>query len=80
MFSEKDRLGGDEEFAETLKDNFEVIGQVGSHQTTQNGYPRGVAKIGNPLDFLFDHLIKPEIGNNASGVGVLNTSPEIDVL
>ena len=82
LFSEKDRLGGDEKFAETLKDNFVVIGQVGSHQTSQNGYPRGVAKIGNPLDFLFEWpgMVGPipEIGNNAAGVGVLNTSPEID--
>ena len=82
LFSEEDRLGGDKEFAESLKDNFVVIGQVGSHQTTQNGYPRGVAKIGNPLDFLFEWpgMVGPipEIGNNAAGVGVLNTSPEID--
>jgi adenylate cyclase len=82
LFSEQDRLGGDKEFAESLKDNFVVIGQVGSHQTTQNGYPRGVAKIGNPLDFLFEWpgMVGPipEIGNNAAGVGVLNTSPEVD--
>ena len=82
LFSEKDRLGGDEIFAEALKDNFVVVGQVGSHQTTTNGYPRGVAKIGNPLDFLFEWpgMVGPipEIGQNAAGVGVLNTSPEID--
>ena len=82
LFSEEDRLGGDKVFAESLKNNFVVIGQVGSHQTTQNGYPRGVAKIGNPLDFLFEWpgMIGPipEIGNNAAGVGVLNTSPEVD--
>ena len=82
LFAEEDRLGGDKEFAESLKDNFVVIGQVGSHQTTQNGYPRGVAKIGNPLEFLFEWpgMVGPipEIGNNAAGVGVLNTSPEVD--
>jgi len=82
LFSEKDRLGGDEIFAEALKNNFVVVGQVGSHQTTTNGYPRGVAKIGNPLDFLFEWpgMVGPipEIGQNAAGVGVLNTSPEID--
>jgi len=82
LFSEKDRLGGDEVFAETLNGNFVVVGQVGSHQTTTNGYPRGVAKIGNPLDFLFEWpgMVGPipEIGQNAAGVGVLNTSPEID--
>ena len=82
LFSEEDRLGGDKVFAESLKNNFVVIGQVGSHQTTQNGYPRGVANIGNPLDFLFEWpgMVGPipEIGNNAAGVGVLNTSPEVD--
>ena len=82
LFSEEDRLGGDKVFAESLKNNFVVIGQVGSHQTTQNGYPRGVAKIGNPLEFLFEWpgMVGPipEIGNNAAGVGVLNTSPEVD--
>ena len=82
LFSEEDRLGGDEVLANILKDNFVVISQTGSHQTTQNGYPRGVAKIGNPLDFLFEWpgMVGPipEIGNNAAGVGVLNTSPEVD--
>ena len=82
LFSEEDRLGGDERFAEALNGNFVVVGQVGSHQTTTNGYPRGVAKIGNPLDFLFEWpgMVGPipEIGQNAAGVGVLNTSPEID--
>ena len=82
LFSEKDRLGGDEVFAKTLNGNFVVVGQVGSHQTTTNGYPRGVAKIGNPLDFLFEWpgMVGPipEIGQSAAGVGVLNTSPEVD--
>ena len=85
LFSEKDRLGGDEKFAETLNGNFVVVGQVGSHQTTQNGYPRGVAKdyFCRPfrlfiLEILSPQLPIPEIGNNAAGVGVLNTSPEID--
>ena len=54
LFSEEDRLGGDGLLAMTLNGNFVVISQTGSHQTTQNGYPRGVAKIGNPLEFLFE--------------------------
>ena len=82
LFSEEDRLGGDEALANALKDNFVVVGQVGSHQTSQNGYPRGVAKIGNPLEFLFEWpgMVGPilSVGSNAAGVGVLNTSPEID--
>ena len=82
LFSEEDRLGGDERFAEALNGNFVVVAQTGSHQTTQNGYPRGVAKIGNPLDFLFEWpgMVGPilEVGSNAAGVGTTNVSPEVD--
>jgi len=82
LFSEEDRLGGDEVFAEALNGNFVVVAQTGSHQTTQNGYPRGVAKIGNPLEFLFEWpgMVGPieEVGSNAAGVGTTNVAPEID--
>ena len=82
LFSEQDRLGGDEDLANALNGNFVVISQTGSHQTTQNGYPRGVAKIGNPLEFLFEWpgMVGPIpiLGDNAAGVGVTNVSPEID--
>ena len=82
LFSEEDRLGGDGLLAMTLNDNFVVVSQTGSHQTTQNGYPRGVAKIGNPLDFLFEWpgMVGPipTIGDNAAGVGTTNVAPEID--
>jgi len=54
LFSEPDRLGGDEYFGQVLNGNFVVVAQTGSHQTQQNGYPRGVAKIGNPLEWLFE--------------------------
>jgi len=82
LFSEEDRLGGDIVFAEALNGNFVVVAQTGSHQTTQNGYPRGVAKIGNPLEFLFEWpgMVGPieEVGSNAAGVGTTNVAPEID--
>jgi len=82
LFSEEDRLGGDEVFAQSLNGNFVVVAQTGSHQTTQNGYPRGVAKIGNPLEFLFEWpgMVGPieEVGSNAAGVGTTNVAPEID--
>ena len=82
LFSEADRLGGDDALAKALKDNFVVVAQTGSHQTTKNGYPRGVAKIGNPLEWLFEWpgMVGPipEIGDNAAGVGVTNVAPEID--
>src|SRR5210317_1164508 len=82
LFSEEDRLGGDGLLAMTLNGNFVVVSQTGSHQTTQNGYPRGVAKIGNPLEFLFEWpgMVGPipTIGDNAAGVGTTNVAPEID--
>ncbi len=82
LFAEEDRLGGDEVFANALNGNFVVISQTGSHQTTQNGYPRGVAKIGDPLSWLFEWpgMVGPIplIGENAAGVGTTNTAPEID--
>ena len=74
--------GGDDALTKALKDNFVVVAQTGSHQTTKNGYPRGVAKIGNPLEWLFEWpgMVGPipEIGDNAAGVGVTNVAPEID--
>ena len=82
LFAEEDRLGGDDALANALNGNFVVVAQTGSHQTTKNGYPRGVAKIGNPLEWLFEWpgMVGPipEIGDNAAGVGVTNVAPEID--
>ena len=82
LFSEEDRMGGDGLLSMTMNGNFIVISQTGSHQTTQNGYPRGVAKIGNPLEFLFEWpgMVGPipVIGDNAAGVGTTNVAPEID--
>ena len=82
LFSEPDRLGGDDYLAKVLQNNYVVVAQTGSNQTTKNGYPRGVAKIGNPLEWLFSWpgMVGPipEIGDNAAGVGVTNVSTEID--
>jgi len=82
LFSEPDRLGGDDYLAKVLQSNYVVVAQTGSNQTTKNGYPRGVAKIGNPLEWLFSWpgMVGPipEIGDNAAGVGVTNVSTEID--
>ena len=84
LFSEEDRLGGDERFAEALNGNFVVVAQTGSHQTTQHGYPSGVAKIGTPLEFLFDWpgIVGPilEVGSNAACLGTPSVSPELDGL
>ena len=82
LFSEEDRLGGDEELAKAFKNNGVVIAQVGTSQTDKNAVPRGVAKIGNPMPYLFEWqgMLGPieELGKSADGVGVINTAPEID--
>ena len=82
LFAEDDRLGGDDALAKALKDNFVVVAQTGTNQTSKNGVPRGVAMIGNPLDWLFSWkgMVGPIelIGQNAAGVGTTNISQEID--
>ena len=82
LFSEPDRLGGDMALVEALQDNGVVIAQTGTTQTNRNAVPRGVAKIGNPMDWLFEWpgMLGPIrlLGDSADGVGVLNTFPEID--
>ena len=82
LFSEQDRLGGDEEFCNALGYGT-VIAQVGTTQkNTSNAVPRGVAKIGDPLNFLYEWpgMVGPELflSQCANGVGVINTAPEID--
>ncbi len=82
LFSEPDRFGHDEYFCDVLGYGT-VIAQVGTTQkNTSNAVPRGVAKIGNPLAFLYEWpgMVGPELflSQCASGVGVINTAPEID--
>jgi len=82
LFSEYDRLGGDEDFINTIYQNGVVIAQTGTNQTNKNAVPRGVAKIGDPLPWLFEWggMLGPvkEFGEYADGVGVTNTAPEVD--
>jgi len=83
LFSEPDRLGGDLALAEALAGNGVVISQTGTTSgISRNAVPRGVAKIGDPIPFLFEWPGMlgpiPLLGENADGVGVLNTFPEID--
>ena len=80
LFSETDRMGYDDDLADVLPYHI-VIAQLGTNQTNKNSVPRGVAKIGDPLPFLFEWggMIGPiEKFHNASGVGVANTVPEVD--
>ena len=82
LFSEPDRLGGDEMFMISLHQMGVVIAQVGTNQTHKNAVPRGVAKIGDPLPWLYEWNGMlgpiPDLGTVADGVGVINTAPEID--
>ena len=82
LFSEEDRFGHDQEFCITLGYGT-VIAQTGTTQKrTSNPVPRGVAKIGNPLDFLYEWPGMtgplPELADCSQGVGVINTAPEVD--
>jgi len=82
LMSESDRLGGDIELAQALVDNGVVIAQTGTTSVNRNAVPRGIAKIGDPLPYMFEWpgMLGPIqlLGDNADGVGVVNTTPEID--
>ena len=80
LFSEPDRMGYDEDLADVLPYHI-VIAQIGTNQINKNGVPRGVAKVNDPLPFLFEWggMLGPiEKFHNAAGVGVSNTAPEVD--
>ena len=82
LFSEEDRFGHDEEFCITLGYGT-VIAQTGTTQNRKsNPVPRGVAKIGNPLNFLYEWpgMVGPlpKLADCTNGVGVINTAPEVD--
>ena len=83
LFTEPDRLGGDMQLAEALVGNGVVIAQTGTTSgVNRNAVARGIAKIGDPLPFMFEWPGMlgpiPLLGENVDGVGVLNTFPEID--
>jgi len=54
LFSEYDRMGGDEKLVNTIHQMGVVIAQVGTTQINKNAVPRGVAKIGDPLPWLYE--------------------------
>ena len=82
LFSEEDRLNGDDALVKALKNNGVVIAQVGTSGVDRNAVDRGVARIGNPFPYLFEWegMLGPikKLGESADGVGVINTAPEID--
>jgi len=81
LFTEEDRQGGDILFSEALQYGT-VIAQVGTNQTNRNAVPRGIAKIGDPIPYLFEWggMLGPLPSLKTNGVGVINTAPEIDGL
>ena len=82
LFSEPDSHGMDMEFIQNIAGNGVIIAQVGTTQTNKNAVPRGVAKIGDPMPWLFEWpgMLGPIelLGINADGVGVINIAPEVD--
>jgi adenylate cyclase len=82
LFSEEDRAGKDDVLVQALKGNGIIIAQTGTTQTNKNAVPRGIAKIGDPIPWLFEWPGMlgpiPELGSSADGVGVLNIAPERD--
>ena len=82
LFSEPDSHGKDMTFIENIAGNGVIIAQVGTTQTNKNAVPRGVAKIGDPMPWLFEWpgMLGPIelLGINAEGVGVINIAPEVD--
>ena len=82
LFSEEDRAGKDDVLAQTLQGNGVIIAQTGTTQINKNAVPRGIAKIGDPIPWLFEWPGMlgpiPELGQSADGVGVLNIASERD--
>jgi len=83
LFAEPDRLGGDEELVDVISQVPVIIGQSASTKGKGKPVPRGLSTIGESLDdWLFDYpeAIGPvkELGENAAGVGMILTAPELD--
>jgi adenylate cyclase len=83
IFAEKDRLGGDDKFVDTLQKAPVITSQSASIKGKGQPVPRGVAVIGPDIgEWLFDYpnAIGPvkEIGESSAGVGMLLTAPELD--
>jgi CHASE2 domain-containing sensor protein len=53
LFSEKDRLGGDDALSDIVQGNGIVLAQVGTTQTNKNAVSRGVSMVGDPLPWMY---------------------------
>ena len=83
LFSEPDRLGGDDPFASVLDQGVVISQTVSTKGQKPDAVRRGVAKIGeDPAPYIFTWAGGvspiPELAKAADGVGVIATTPELD--
>jgi adenylate cyclase len=83
LMSEKDRTGGDSQLGQALKEHPVILGSIPSNQTKNTPRVPGSAVL-NPeyMDQIvaYPGLIAnvPLLEQNAAGVGIVNTLPEVD--
>ena len=85
MFPEKDRFGGDTEFAESMAQVPTFLSAVATADTDrQEGWHIGVATLGQVNENAINYSgILPNVAAlqaAAIGTGVVNTAPEVDGL
>ena len=83
LMAERDRTGGDRDLATALKHYPVVLGSVPSDKTKNTPRNPGSAVLGPEwLDQIIQYpgLIAniPQLENNAAGIGIVNTLPEVD--
>ena len=83
LYAEEDRFKQDEYLIDIMKQVPVVLGQSASTKGKGSPVPRGISVIGTDIDnYLFDYpeAIGPvkSLGENAAGVGMLATAPELD--
>ena len=82
LMPEKDRSGKDSVLAETLKEYPVILSNVGSDKDKNDAKNPGAVMIGDPTNKVIEYpgIIAniPELENNAYGVGLASTLPEID--
>ncbi len=90
LFSQPDRGGKDQEFADILAQIPVVVGQIPAQEAKGNPTPRGVAVIGGNATgeeptwmlwvYEYESAVGPvkEIAEASTGVGMMNTTPEVD--
>jgi len=83
LFAENDRMGFDDYLINTIQQLPIILGQSASLKGKGEPVPRGLSVVGPDIsDFIFEYkqAIGPvkELGDNAAGVGMLATAPELD--